>query len=126
MVTQFKLNQKIKLIGYINREQVITQLDDCDVFVLPSHYETFGVVLIEALSRGVPVISTYCGGPECIVNDSNGILVQPKNVEELAQALLKMYREYNNYNKEQLREDVISQYGKAAFYKRVMEIYKSV
>ncbi|KJS07385.1 MAG: hypothetical protein VR77_01125 [Flavobacteriales bacterium BRH_c54] len=126
LIDTLHLNDKVKLIGLISREEVINQLDNCDVFVLPSHYETFGVVLIEALSRGVPVVSTYCGGPECIVNDSNGILVQPKNVDELAQAMLKMYHEHNNYNKEQLRESVINLYGKEAFYKRIMEIYKSV
>lgn len=126
LIGTLNLNDKVKLIGLISREEVINQLDSCDVFVLPSHYETFGVVLIEALSRGVPVISTYCGGPECIVNESNGVLVQPKNVEELAQAMLKMYQEHNNYNRKQLREDVINLYGKAAFYKRVMEIYNTV
>jgi len=126
LIDTLHLNDKLKLIGLISREEVINQLDNCDFFVLPSHYETFGVVLIEALSRGVPVVSTYCGGPECIVNDSNGILVQPKNVDELAQAMLKMYHEHNNYNKEQLRESVINLYGKEAFYKRIMEIYKSV
>lgn len=126
LIDTLDLNDKVKLIGLISREEVINQLDNCDVFVLPSHYETFGVVLIEALSRGVPVVSTYCGGPECIVNESNGILVPPKNVEDLAQAMLKMYHEYDNYNKEQLRESVINLYGKEAFYKRIMEIYKSV
>lgn len=125
LIDTLNLNDKVKLIGLISREEVIIKLNNCDVFVLPSHYETFGVVLIEALSRGIPVISTYCGGPECIVNESNGILVQPKNVDELAQALLKMYYEHNNYNKEQLREDVIKLYGKEVFYQRVMEIYKS-
>lgn len=126
LIDTLDLNDKVKLIGLISREEVINQLDNCDVFVLPSHYETFGVVLIEALSRGVPVVSTYCGGPECIVNESNGILVTPKNVEDLAQAMLKMYHEYDNYNKEQLRESVINLYGKEAFYKRVMEVYKAV
>jgi glycosyltransferase involved in cell wall biosynthesis len=125
LIDELELNDKVKLIGLINRDEVIKQLDNCDVFVLPSYYETFGVVLIEALSRGVPVISTFCDGPECIVNKSNGILVQPKNVDELAQALVKMYHEHNNYNKEQLREDVIKLYGKEVFYQRVMEIYKS-
>lgn len=126
LVDSLNLNNKIRLIGLIDRQEVVKQLDNCDVFVLPSHYETFGVVLIEALSRGVPLISTYCGGPECIVNESNGILVQPKNEQQLAEALLKMYYEHPNYNKEQLRADVIKQYGKEAFYKRVMEIYTSV
>lgn len=126
LIDRLNLNNKVSLIGLIDREEVVKQLDACSVFVLPSHYETFGVVLIEALSRGVPVISTYCGGPECIVNESNGVLVQPKNVEELAQAMLKMYHEHDNYNKEQLRNDVIEQYGKEAFYKRIMEIYNTL
>ncbi len=125
LIAQLNLRDKIKLIGIIDRKEVIKQLDNCDVFVLPSHYETFGVVLIEALSRGVPVISTFCDGPECIVNESNGILVQSKNVDKLAQALVKMYHEHNNYNKEQLREDAIKQYGKEVFYQRIMEIYRS-
>ncbi len=126
LINKLNLKNKVILVGLINRAEVLKQLDACDVFVLPSHYETFGVVLIEALSRGIPVISTFCGGPECIVNDSNGILVQPKDVEGLAKAMLKMYHIHTNYNKEQLRNDVIEQYGKEAFYKRVMEIYKAV
>ena len=126
MVEQLNLSDKIKLIGLIDREEVVKQLDDCDVFVLPSHYETFGVVLIEALSRGVPVISTYCGGPECIVNESNGILVEPKNVNQLAEALLKMYHHHNDYDKALLRKEVIANYGKAAFYNNVLNIYHSV
>ena len=123
LINQLDLTNKVKLIGLINREEVIKQLDDCDVFVLPSHYETFGVVLIEALSRGVPVISTYCGGPECIVNESNGILVEAKNVNQLADALLKMYNTHTKYDKITLRNDCISLYGKESFYKKTISIY---
>ena len=123
LIKQNNLTSKIKLIGLINRTEVINQLDNCEVFVLPSHYETFGVVLIEALSRGIPVISTYCGGPECIVNESNGILVEPKNVNQLADALLKMYENHNKYDKTTLRNSCLSLYGKETFYKKIMNIY---
>lgn len=123
LIKQNNLTSKIKLIGFINRTEVINQLDNCEVFVLPSHYETFGVVLIEALSRGIPVISTYCGGPECIVNESNGILVEPKNVNQLADALLKMYENHNKYDKTALRNNCLSLYGKETFYKKIIPIY---
>lgn len=123
LIKQNNLTSKIKLIGLINRTEVINQLDNCEVFVLPSHYETFGVVLIEALSRGIPVISTYCGGPECIVKESNGILVEPKNVNQLADALLKMYENYKKYDKTALRNNCLSLYGKETFYKEIMSIY---
>lgn len=123
LIGKLELKNKVRLIGLIDRDEVIKQLDSCDVFVLPSHYETFGVVLIEALSRGIPVISTYCGGPECIVNESNGILVEPKNVNQLADALLKMYENHNKYNKTTLRNNCLSLYGKEIFYKKIMNIY---
>ncbi len=123
-INQLGLQEKISLIGLIDREEVINQMDQANLFVLPSHYETFGVVLIEALSRGIPVISTYSGGPECIVNHKNGLLVEPKNTQELSEALIKMYGQYNNYNPTTLREDVINQYGKNTFYNKLIRIYK--
>lgn len=125
LIDSLGVKEKVTLIGLIPREEVITQLDNCDVFVLPSHYETFGVVLIEALSRGVPLISTYCGGPECIVNDKNGILVTPKNENELANALLKMYNTHTQYDKITLRNECLSLFGKDSFYKQIIDIYKT-
>lgn len=124
LINSLDVKEKVSLIELIPREEVITQLDHCDVFVLPSHYETFGVVLIEALSRGIPVISTYCGGPECIVNKNNGILVQPKNENQLADALFEMYENHNKYNKTILRNDCLLLYGKDSFYKKIIGIYR--
>ena len=47
----------------LNREQVRERMQKCDVFVLSSLHETFGVVVGEAMACGKPVISTRCGGP---------------------------------------------------------------
>lgn len=125
LIQQLNLSSKIKLIGLISRSEVIKQMDLCNIFVLPSHYETFGVVLIEALSRGIPVISTFCGGPECIVNKNNGILVAPKNVEELTNALITMHKNYTTYNQNKLRENCLNQFGKATFSKSLIQIYRN-
>lgn len=63
--------------------------DSMDVLVLPSRFlEVFGLVVLEALSAGVPVIATRCGGPEDTVrHGSNGVLVRPNDVEDLARAM---------------------------------------
>ena len=63
-----------------------------NAFVLASRTETFGVVYIEALSQGLPVIATRCGGPESIVTSDNGLLVPIENIPELTKALLTLYK----------------------------------
>ena len=125
-IKSLNLEGRVKLIGLIDREEVINQMDHAHIFTLPSHYETFGVVLIEALSRGLPVISTYCGGPESIVNEGNGLLVEPKNVNQLADACLKMYKEHENYNPIRLRAEAITLFGEEAFYNNIISIYRKV
>ena len=83
-----------------------------NLLVLPSRFEAFGVVLIEAMSTGCPVLSTHSGGPSHIVKENSGLLVEPDSVDELEEAIEKMYLNYNRYEAEEIREDVISNYSK--------------
>lgn len=60
-----------------------------DCFVLSSRWEGFGNVIVEALASGLPVISTACGGPRCILQDNQyGVLVEQDNAEALASAMI--------------------------------------
>ena len=62
--------------------------DDLDVLVLASVAEPFGLVLIEAMARGVPVVATRAGGvPEIVEHGVHGLLVPPRDPEALAEAL---------------------------------------
>ncbi|MCO6499920.1 MAG: glycosyltransferase [Vicingus serpentipes] len=125
LIEKRNLKGKVKLIGLITRKEVVHQLDNSHVLVLPSHYETFGVVLIEALSRGIPVISTYCGGPECIVKEKNGVLIEPQNVKQLSQALRDIYINHNNYDRLAIREEVLNSFGGNYFYSKLLCIYNN-
>jgi glycosyltransferase involved in cell wall biosynthesis len=65
-----------------------------DIFVLPSHTETFGFVLVEALAMGKAIVATNSGGvPEIITDGSTGILVPPRDGQALADALLKLLKD---------------------------------
>ncbi len=59
-----------------------------DVFVLPSFSETFGLVVVEAMAMGRPIIATNAGGlPEIITNGKTGLLVQPQDATAVAWAI---------------------------------------
>jgi glycosyltransferase involved in cell wall biosynthesis len=65
-----------------------------DIFVLPSHTETFGFVLVEALAMGKAIVATNSGGvPEIITNGITGFLVPPRDVQALADALLRLLKD---------------------------------
>lgn len=61
----------------------------CDVFCLPSHYEAFGIVYLEAMAQGRPVVGTTAGGIPEVVGDA-GLLVAPRRPEALAGALMRL------------------------------------
>src|SRR5262249_37925675 len=82
------ITDRIRFLGLRGRDQVARLIHGCEVFVLPSRSEPFGIVLIEALGCKKPVIATTVGGiPEIIENGKSGILVEPDNPEALAAAL---------------------------------------
>lgn len=94
-----KLNEKVKELGLSEKVIFLGQRDDVnkiysvmDVFVLPStSYESFGLVIAEAMAMGVPVVATCSGGVLDIVKDGyNGLLVSMKDVEELKDSILRL------------------------------------
>jgi glycosyltransferase involved in cell wall biosynthesis len=90
MIEQQGLAEQIKLKGHT--EDFDSVLATASVYALSSRYEGFGMVLIEAMSRGLPLVSFDCPrGPGEIVNHgSNGLLVPPEDTDALGEALLKV------------------------------------
>ena len=101
-------------------------MSKCDAFVLASKYETFGVVYIEALASGKPVIGTYNGGAEDIINDSNGLLVKVDDINDLGNAMKKIIKNINIYNSEEIRNDCIEKYSKKKIIKDIINEYNNV
>lgn len=84
------VKDQVRFLGRIPPANVPDLLRDVDVMVLSSHYETFGLVAAEALMCGTPVVATRCGGPECIVQDGDGLLVPVGDIDQLSNALARM------------------------------------
>ena len=83
-----KVHERTKFLGQKGRDGVVRLLHDCEIFVLPSKSEPFGIVVIEALACKKPVVASAVGGiPEIIENGKNGLLVSPGDPIALANAI---------------------------------------
>lgn len=125
---EYHVTDSVEFLGTLNRQQVVEQMQMCDCFVLPSRYETFGVVYIEAMACGKPVIAVANGGPDDFVKDFNGMLIKP-DVEELTGAINKMIKRLKGYD--YYYEEEISSYIKKLFSYdsiagKLLEVYKSI
>ena len=82
------LEELVTLEGWVSGEKKISILDWANVFILPSYYEGLPISILEAMSNGMPIISTPIGGiPDVVKDGVNGILVEPGNKEEIWKAI---------------------------------------
>ena len=126
LIKENGMEDKIILLGALSREEVAEEMRKCHAFVLASEHETFGVVYIEALACGKPVIGTYNGGAEDIIKDYNGIIVEKNNADALGNALLQMKHEYNMYDKDEIREKTILSYSEKVIVEKLKGVYKKI
>lgn len=83
-ITAMDAHHYVSMTGAINENEVRKQLEIADIFVLPSLAEGIPVVLMEAMSCGLPCVSTYVNGiPELITHGQSGLLVAPGDVDQL-------------------------------------------
>jgi len=88
-VSETDLQNYVTFIGGKPHNEIPLWMNACDLFVLPSLKESFGVVQIEALACGKPVVATRNGGSEeVITSDDYGLLVEPANPNDLAEKIL--------------------------------------
>lgn len=126
LATELGILGQCRFLGMLDREQVKYWMQCCDVFVLPSLGETFGVVLGEAMACGKPVIATRCGGPEFVVTPETGLLVEPGSASALADAMEKFISGEISFDSSELRNCVVKRFGEEAFLDNIESIYQQL
>jgi glycogen(starch) synthase len=83
-----KVLKAIHFVGRVDHGQLVTLLHDCDAAVLPSHYEPFGIVALEAAATGAPLVTSNVGGlGEAVIDGETGMSFPPRDVGALATAV---------------------------------------
>lgn len=123
---ELRLSDKITFYGPYQRPDFARALTKADAFVLATKAETFGVVFIEALSFGVPVVATRSGGPEDFVDESNGLLVDVDDVQGLAQAMISISENIGRYEKPQIAASTRKRFSPEEIARRLTEIYENI
>jgi glycosyltransferase involved in cell wall biosynthesis len=118
------VTQHCQFLGALNREQVKDRMQQCDVFVLSSLHESFGVVLGEAMACGKPVISTRCGGPEFVVNEETGVLVDVGKPQEMADAMADFISGRLSFEPDAVRNSVVSRFSPEVFVRNAAAVYE--
>lgn len=91
LVTKYHLDQHVKFLGFLDEEKKFSYMKSIDLFVLPSHWESFPIVILEAMACGKPIIATDVGGISyAVTNGANGYLYQSGNVDELTSKIITL------------------------------------
>lgn len=96
---QLGLQNEVKLVGSGSREEVKQMMEEARIFFLPSVYEGIANVVLEAMSLGLPVLSSRCGGMEEVITDGvDGLLADVYEPEEMARQLMRLLSDQSLYN----------------------------
>lgn len=121
------LNLKnVYFLGDQNQENLRKIYNISDVLVVPSREEAFGLVALEGIACGVPVVATRVGGIPDIITSEVGILVEKENVEELTQEINNILNEKIKFNSEYLQMYAKEKYTQESLMNKLLDIYKEI
>jgi N-acetyl-alpha-D-glucosaminyl L-malate synthase BshA len=118
-----------KVISLGGQDSVENLLPVADLFLLPSDQESFGLVALEAMSCGVPVVATKTGGlPEVVIDGESGFLGPLGEVEFMSQKGIELLSDENRLNKfrENCRKRAVEKFDSKLIVPRYEEYYKKV
>lgn len=126
LINQCHLEDKVRLLGRKNRQEIVDILHKSDVYILASSSETFGVAAVEALACGIPVIATDCGGPRDFITQQNGLLIPTNDIIAMKEAIEYMIEHQDKYNRESIANDCHNRFSASAIAKQLSDIFEQV
>jgi glycosyltransferase involved in cell wall biosynthesis len=124
MTNELNLRDVVQFAGKKSPPELAKLMQESGVLVLPSRAESLGMVLVESLACGTPVVATRCGGPEDIVTDDVGVLVRPEDPEALASGIEHVLDHHARFDRAKLRHHALQKFGLETVGRRLFEVYE--
>ena len=120
---------QVSFLGQVSEEKLNQLYQSCDLFVAPSLYESFGLIYLEAMNYGKPVIGCRAGGiPEVVDDGVTGLLAEPEAPANLAEAILKMLQNPSLLREMGLagRQRLLEKFTHVQMAQQFAEVYRQV
>jgi glycogen(starch) synthase len=120
---------KIRFTGFVSDKEVIDLMTSADVLVVPSIYEPFGIVALEGMATGVPVVASQVGGlSEVIEHDRTGVFVYPRSPDSIAWGIGKVLTDpsYSKWLAENAKDKLEKEYSWETVAMKTVEVYKEL
>lgn len=123
LADDLKINEYVIFKGILNRGEIAEIYANSDAFILTSRSETFGVAYIEAMSTGLPVIATKCGGPEDYINENLGYIVDVDE-NQVFEAMRNMINNKNNFDRKFISDYVHKKFSPDIIAAQLTDLYE--
>lgn len=122
LIKSFKLENKIKLLGYLDRSDIVKYINEASTFVMTSEYETFCIAIIEAMSMEKPIISTDFGGVISEIKNLKDCSIVAQSSEEMGKSM-KSFHDKKLQHSIENRKFVINTFSKIKFLNKIANVY---
>jgi glycosyltransferase involved in cell wall biosynthesis len=125
LARELDLVDHVRFRGKLPLGELVEAMQRCALLVLPSRAESLGMVLVEALACGTPVVATRCGGPEDIVSEAVGTLVDVEDPESLAAGIERVLDRREGFDPSALRAHALRGFGVEYVVGRLRDVYSA-
>ncbi len=126
LIDDHRLSDRVAFVGRKTQIELAALMQQSAMLVSPSRSESLGMVVMEALACGTPVVATRSGGPQEILREETGVLVETENPEALARGIEHVLQHADRYRPAALRAYVLSRFGADVAGARIAELYSQV
>lgn len=119
------LDKTVFFTGLKEHHDLVKEIQSADFMVLSSNYETFGTVVIECLSCGIPIVATNVGIVPEVINETNGMIIPAGDTTALENGMDEMLDECRSYDPTIIRKSILTKFDSQTIAGQLSEIYQT-